>query len=229
MLYKKSINIWVVNKDGSGLTQLTDFDGYLNTATRADWSPDGSRIAFTKRVGDRHMIHVIDADGTNLTYIEPPVGFSEGSPTWSPDGTRIAFSRWDETIPHAPDAIFLMDVDGSNVQEVTPPSPMLANGYPEYTDSNPAWSPDGSLIAFDRLIELEDTYRIHLVRPDGTDLVDLTPNLDHRATDPSWSPDGTQIVFDGGNWGIYTMNADGSNVTIIDPTDTSAADPDWRP
>jgi hypothetical protein len=29
--------------------------------------------------------------------------------------------------------------------------------------------------------------------------------------------------------GIYTMNADGSNVTLIDPTSDSAADPDWRP
>ena len=52
------------------------------------------------------------------------------------------------------------------------------------------------------------------------------PNRDHWATDPSWSPDGTQIVFDGGNWGIYTMNADGSNVTIIDPTTDSATDPE---
>jgi len=223
---KTRVDLWVVGADGSSPSRLTKLDG---NESNADWSPDGSRLAFTYLDFDlsRASIGILNADGSNLAFIEPPTGFWYSDPAWSPDGTKIAFVR--SAGLGAPGAIYVMGADGSNVQEVTPPSPMLANGYPEYTDSDPAWSPDGSLIAFDRLIELEDTYRIHLVRADGTDLVDLTPNLDHWATDPSWSPDGTQIVFDGGNWGIYTMNADGSNVTIIDPTSDSAAQPDWRP
>jgi len=205
---------------------LTAYGGYESDA---DWSPDGSQLAFTLRDGVGARIGIIDPDGSNLSVIDPPPGFWDAGPAWSPDGTQIAFVRSAEDPPHAPWAIYVMDTDGSDVQEVTPPAPMLPSGYPEYTDSNPAWSPDGSTIAFDRLIEADDTYRVHLVRPDGTDLLDLTPNLAHWATDPSWSPDGTRIVFDGGNWGIYTMNADGSDVTIIDPTTDSAGDPDWRP
>ena len=218
-----TISVWIVNKDGSGLTQLTFHDPTAGGSDGgADWSPDGSRLAFTRSEEPSSvMIHLIDADGSNLTHFEPPAGYWDSDPAWSPDGTRIAFRRDGPIGGDDLSAILVMDADGTNIQEVTVPG--------TYSDGDPAWSPDGNLIAFDRLIEADDTYRIYLVRPDGTDLVDLTPDLDHWATDPSWSPDGTRIVFDGGNWGIYTMNSDGSDVTEIDPTSSSAAFPDWRP
>jgi Tol biopolymer transport system component len=224
---KTRVNLWSVSADGSSLSRLTNLDG---NESNADWSPDGSRLAFTYLDFDlsRASIGILNADGSNLAFIEPPTGFWYSDPSWSPDGTRIAFVRSAEQ-PGAPGAIYVMGADGSNVQEVTPPAPMLETGFPEYTDSDPAWSPDGSWIAFSRDAEEESHKRIFIVRPDGTGLTNLTPTLDHGAGIPSWSPDGTRIVFDGGNWGIYTMNSDGSNVTIIDPTSDSAAQPDWRP
>lgn len=216
-LDRGTISPWIINKDGSGLTRLTDDDG-----RGADWSPDGSRLAFTRVEEPSSVrIHLIDADGTNLMQFDPPEDYWDSSPTWSPDGTRIAFRRYGPIGENALSAILVMDLDGTNVHEVTVPG--------TYSDDDPAWSPDGSAIAFDRTSEGDDYKRIYLVHPDGSGLVNLTSQLEHGAGMPSWSPDGSQIVFDGGNWGIYTMNSDGSGVTIIDPISSSAAFPDWRP
>jgi Tol biopolymer transport system component len=55
----------------------------------ADWSPDGTSIAFTyNRAGEPSAVYTIAADGSNLSRVV------EGStPSWSPDGSRIAFSH----------------------------------------------------------------------------------------------------------------------------------------
>ena len=75
--------------------------------------------------------------------------------------------------------------------------------------SEVAWSPDGSLIAFNA------NSQIFIVRPDGSGLTLLTEGLF-----PTWSPDSKQIVYtsmEGDN--IMIMNADGSNVTSLTEPD----------
>ena len=73
----------------------------------ASWSPDGSRIAFTRTVGPvycvanptlgtgpREMdIFVIDVDGTGERNVTDKPG-QEWWPSWSPDGTRIVYAEW---------------------------------------------------------------------------------------------------------------------------------------
>jgi hypothetical protein len=216
------VNLYAINKDGSGFTRLTQVAA---DEDEADWSPDGTRIVF----GRNGAIHVMNADGSAVTRLsDPPAGYWDGRPDWSPDGTSIAFTR--QLGPgNDPEAIFLMDADGSNVREVTTPAPILGSGVPAYKDGDPAWSPDGSVIAFHRVTDADGSYRIHIVSPDGTGLTDLTPGLDHWAMTPSWSPDGTRIVFYGGSQSIYTMNADGSGVTEIGSESDPAWYPDWGP
>ncbi len=92
-------------------------------------------------------------------------------------------------------------------------------------DSGPAWSPDGTRIAFTS--DRDGNYEVYVMNADGTNQTRLTNNPadDGRA---SWSPDGQKIAFRSnrtGDYEIYVMNANGTGVTEL----TSLAGLDTRP
>jgi len=92
-------------------------------------------------------------------------------------------------------------------------------------DFGPAWSPDGSKIAFVSNRDGADT-ELYLMNTDGSNLVKLTDDtLDDNT--PAWSPDSQRIVFTRSQGvGIQIINRDGTNlVSVI----TFAAWPSWSP
>ena len=102
--------------------------------------------------------------------------------------------------------IYSMAADGTDVRRLTtnPGDDIL-----------PAWSPDGTKIAFSSNRVGAKGYDIFVMNADGTGLVNLT-NTAGSDRFPAWSRDGTKIAFmsardRNGNFEIYTMNADGSN------------------
>jgi Tol biopolymer transport system component len=110
-------HIYVIGVDGSNLIQVTD-GASLDLGPR--WSPDGSRIAYwsvpiSEGAGTPN-IYVVNQDGSNKLRLSngPCGGFA---PVWSPDGGRIVYSVGRDE-PFGSD-IFIMDADGSNVQQVT--------------------------------------------------------------------------------------------------------------
>ncbi|HSR67630.1 MAG TPA: hypothetical protein VLU25_06790 [Acidobacteriota bacterium] len=85
----------ILNSDGSGSGQfLTNSGSYGVANFFPRVSPDGTRVAFTRRTaGGPNQIYTVNLDGTQLTQItESPASH----PTWSPDGRRIAFSVLDQ-------------------------------------------------------------------------------------------------------------------------------------
>jgi Tol biopolymer transport system component len=143
--------IWVMNADGSNQTRLTETEAWNEEPA---WSPDGTKIAFSSdRDGDME-IYVMNSDGsqqTNLTnkhYWSPsrypdvhyPAG--DSSPSWSPDSTKITFVSFRLHDGGAGDAIYIMNADGSNQTCLL--EPPAGGGF----NRSPAWSPDGSKIAF---------------------------------------------------------------------------------
>jgi hypothetical protein len=194
--------IYVMNADGSNPTRLT----YEEDGDRSpDWSPDGTAIAFGARCvsvnGMSACLKKMDADGTNIEQLGWGI-----TPDWSPDGTQIAYSiQWGAMTF----AIGVMNEDGSNPTIIT-----------ELNDRDPAWSPDGSTIAFWQ-------WGIRVINTDGTGLNQLTENSD---VEPAWSPDGTMIAFVStrdGNQEIYVMKADGSQQTDISNNPADDYHPAW--
>lgn len=102
---------------------------------------------------------------------------------------------------------------------------------PATFDVSPAWSPDGSQIAFSRGPEMGPS-QIYVMDADGTDVRQLTQGSGSDRN-PAWSPDGTRIAFArSGNYGyeVYVMDADGSNVVAMTSVAAeSAPSPAWSP
>jgi len=214
--------IYVMNADGSGQTNLTnnpDWDGW------ASWSPDGTKIAFHRTLGggggmyvegidpqvsfdgENREIYVMNANGTGQVNLTNNFGW-DGMPIWSPNGAKIAF----KSDRDGNDEIYVMNPDGSGQSRLTSNSAV---------DSSPSWSPDGAKIAFKSSRDGND--EIYTMNANGSGQIRLTSNLDWDAG-PSWSPDGTKITFEthrDGNLEVYLMNANGSGQINL------TNNPDW--
>ncbi len=126
-------------------------------------------------------------------------------------------------------AIFGMNADGSSQGRLTDEGGDLSiEGGVEF-QTDPAWSPDGSKIAF--ASAREGSYDIYVMDADGTGTKRLTSS---NANDqgPTWSPDGSRIAFarssDGGH--VWVMDADGTGVHRLTDDDLAAeGEPAWSP
>jgi TolB protein len=201
-----------MDADGKNQIELTD-----GTETKADpdWSPDGSKIAFTVLDGLDH-IEVIDANGQNRVRFQDQTK----QPSWSPDGGQIAFvSRNDEGIE-----IYVMGADGQGLERLT---------HDLTGKSNPSFSPDGRRIAYDA--SHEGFRHIYVMGADGKNPVRLTHNKEDHSR-PTWSPDGRTIAYvvskDGIPFGrkIHLMTADGKYIKQLSKVRDATDDhPDFSP
>lgn len=262
--FESNGEIFAIDSDGTNLQNLTN---HMATDQRPAWSPDGRQIAFISNRhhfeagGETSKIYVMDANGENQRILIDMGNdnISLNDPEWSPDG-GLTFHAGGEGILigrnhpgffikgskpswSALGKIAFVKYNGQDgnediyVVEARGGAPIRITHNPA-DDSDPAWSPDGKLIAYWGAGQADkweqQGWEIFIMNADGTNQTNITNHPgDDRA--PAWSPDGRQIAFmsdrnDSFNWEIYTMNADGTNQRNI--TNNAQANdmyPDWKP
>lgn len=193
-------DIWIVNVDGSGLTNLTNSSSMDEEFP--SWSPDSLNLAFARRTTN-HQIYRVGYDGANLIQLTN-LPYDHNFARWSPDGGRIAYGSWRD----GDNEIYVMNSTGGGEMQLT-------NNNSE--DQYPAWSPDGASIAF---VSRRDggANEIYKMNADGSAQTRLTFNSSDEYT-PAWSPDGQWIVFSSRQFGdggeICKIGKDGGNITRL--------------
>ncbi len=201
-----TFELYLMNPDGSGKSLLLA-NGRTEDIPKG-YHPDGSQITFSSNRDGNNEIYKMNADATEQVNLTNSPA-NDSWPRWSPDGTRIIF----QSNVSGNFEIWSMDPFGGNRVNLTN-NPAV--------DSAPDWSPDGSKIVFHRnLPGLGND--VFVMNADGTNQVNLTNRAGYDAI-PTWSPDGTTIIYSrhmlgdpnfgvsGGNYEVFAMNADGSNV-----------------
>jgi Tol biopolymer transport system component len=130
--YDDSGQLRVVSASGGAAFVIADstmpyHDGY----SHLEWSPDGSRIAFTRDNDSpsRSDIYTVAADGSSLRKVADDGRW----PTWSPDGTKIIYVE--------EDGMYMVNADGTGQQQLPNPQAEPVRLYPQ-------WSADGKQVVY---------------------------------------------------------------------------------
>jgi TolB protein len=230
--------IRVMERDGRGLTQVTD-DRSWNLFTEFDpWSPDGKKLLFLSDGGRGLDLWTMNPDGTGkvrLTEsgcIVPIPGLSGYGADWSADGRGIVYTSclFDDAAIQEVNLsairteadIWIMDADGGNKKQLT-------------TDGDarlPLWQPQGDRIAY--LADRTGNREIWTMQSDGTGKTQVTFS-EGSVSGYSWSPDGARIAYVVASppgtlpeFSLWVIDSDGSGSEQL-TTGNRDTSPVWSP
>jgi TolB protein len=209
----------LVNRDGSGLTQLSDMNASNYYPT---FSPDGNALLFASNRNGPFDLYLLVFGQKELAQLTKNVG-DVVSPDYSPDGRKIVFVN--RVSSDAPTSIWMVNADGVNPHQV-------------YTGSDTivavAWSPDGEKIAYAMSVGIPQEYEIFTMDTNGKNHLQISQGLKGIGGSIDWSPDGKNLLVYAGPYGnkdIFTIEVStGKNTQITHGGNNAGASysPDGR-
>jgi Tol biopolymer transport system component len=207
-------DIWVMNRDGSGATQLTD----TGKDSFPFWNREGTKIYFRYQAGaDDGDLYWMDTDGggrESVSASNPRSG--DFHPILDLFVAGVHTTNWE---------IHQFNRDGAG--ETTLVSGAYGNAHPDY-------SPDGAKMIFHT--DRDGDAEIYGADADGNNQINLTQSSSGDDVEPRYSPNGGEIVFasdrDAANeYRIYLMSHDGTAQSALTASGGGVSErwPDWGP
>ena len=181
--------------------------------------PFESRIAFAADWKGRQEIFYCDTDGQNMMRLTQTESINM-SPAWSPDASQIVYTSY---FTGNPDLYILPIVGGK-------PRRLFGGKGLNYGAD---WCKANNRIVFASSNNQEGDQEIYTIRPDGTDLLQVTHEPWSIEVSPSWSPDGKYIAFVSSRYGdkpqVLITPGEGGTSFRVSRTGGYNTDPSWSP
>ena len=184
------------------------------------WSPGGTQLVYQADCAESYDIYRVNSDGSVSTRLTFTPDIDEREPVYAPDGSQIIYriNLREATETNAVGELWIMDSNGNNQRGLG------------VIGRAPAWSPDGSRLAF--MSDRSGRWNIYLYEV-GTGRTDQLTNCNTNCRWPAWSPDGQQLVYNTTTKAtnseaeaIWIMPANGGNATRI-TTGRNPGRPSW--
>jgi len=191
-------DVWVANVDGSGRTII------IGEMRQPAFSPDGSRIAVNGEAHYHMNLHVANANGSNLIEVTP--NLEDSRPSWSPDGYRIVF----DSTRHGDrrSRIYILDDVSKRTEGY-----VLRSAGGDTFGRDPRWLPDGRIVYKGcDYWAVGANCGLYIVPSDGSA---IPTQLTTDSSDMAPAAHGSKVAFMSirdGNWEIYSINTDGSDL-----------------
>ncbi len=222
-----NVKLYIINADGSGLTELAIPEGGFEPA----WSPAGTQIAFTSALSGDFQIYAYNLETnqiTQLTEKASDVSLPDWSryPAWSPSGTQIVYTGHSQ-LTRVPQIWTMSDAGRAKAR-------LVLNDV-VFWDFQPAWSTDGRMIYFTSTRGAQVLgWLMQFDYEDRSIQIATRVTNGNFAADVSVSPDGRWLAFEstddnGITFTVYLMSVDGSLRTLLSSDPGNEYDPVWRP
>ncbi len=226
-------DIHVIDLDTNAVRRLT----VGNNVTDLAWAP-GPQVVFSSGFDNRFALFFVDQSGAIRQLTHPEESEVDRRPAWSPNGRDIAFVHLRQIGDDAGHArLQVVDAGGGT------PRTLSDDPVGVELDQPPAWSPDGSKIAFTTSLngrpspvtQIVVGRDLYVVNADGTNERRLTESAERDVADrnPTWSADGNQLAFESDDrearskTSVFAVNADGTCEHPL--TDVPGRRPAWQP
>ena len=224
-----TINFEVARMTASGEDhQRLTFTPTGQASSQPAWFPDKSAILFRRSgSGGVSSIWQMGTFGENPEErYDPPGG--QLYPSLSPDMSRVLFATVTSPSGDTDRAIQTLNTDGTGLATLFD----VVGAF----DSAPAWSPDGTRIAFESNANLnggnpEGDMEIWVMDADGANPTQLTHNALHDEG-PAWSPDATMLAYSSGTDNLHldinVMTSAGVHLRQLTDYEGRDESPDWQ-